>query len=648
MKLLYKLTIIMLFISTVPLIISGYSSINISQEEVVGKIQELQLKSVANINSQVNKYLNDIITNLGFGVGYLKLESLSDSAKRGSLKILYRQFDQISIISLLNGSGKEIIDSVYTRRGKGAQKTPGDRSVSPEELKEFRRQIPFKTALSQGVAMGSVYPSPQREVPLAPLAIAFDVYGGKSKWILCVELSLVKIQEMIENFTLGKRGIAYLVDGEGRLIFHPSRERALSREDMSGVSIIRRFLQQRGSGVMSFVDRDGTVSIGAYGPVGFQDWAVVVQQPQEEALVGIRKMRERIFFWIGVSLLVAVAIGIVFARGVSEPVKKCAQGALEIAKGKFDHKIKVESKDEIGQLAKTFNYMSGELKSSRRQIEKKNEEIRRWNLELQDRVEERTRELKEVHEHLLQTQKMAAVGALGAGAAHELNNPLVGVLGFVQLLLRKKKQEDPDYRALKSIEEQSKRCKEIVHSLLTFSQSQQEDRNYVSLNLNRVLNSALSLVENQIVSQRISIDKQLDPELPDIYGDLGQLQQAFLNIISNARNAMPEGGKLSLTTESDNRKAVRLKISDTGRGIPPGIIQRIFEPFFTTKDNWQGTGLGLAVTHRIVDEHMGTIDVESEPGKGATFIMSFSLESNQKLAAGYHKVEHEAVKAHLI
>ncbi len=647
MKLLYKLTLIMLFISTVPLAISGYSSINISQEEVVGKIQQLQLKSAANINSQVKKYLNDIITNLRFGVEYLKLESLSDRAKRGSLKILYRQFDQISIISLLNSSGKEIIDSVYTRRGKDSRKE-GDRSVSPGELKEFRRHMPFKAALSQGIAMGPVYTSKQREVPLVPLAIAFDIHGGKSKWVLGVELSLAKIQEMIAGFSLGKRGIAYLVDGEGRLIFHPSRERALSREDVSGVSIVRRFLQQRDSGVMSFVDKDGTVSIGAYGPVGFQDWAVVVQQPQEEALVGIRKMRERIFFWIGVSLVIAVGIGIVFARGVSEPVKKCAQGALEIAKGKFDHKIKVESKDEIGQLAQTFNYMSGELKGSRRQIEKQNEEIRRWNLELQDRVEERTRELKEAHERLLRTQKMAAVGALGAGAAHELNNPLVGVLGFVQLLLMKKKEGDPDYRALRSIEEQSKRCKEIVHGLLAFSQSQQEDRNYISLNLNSVINSALSLTKSEIVSQKISVNNQLDPELPDIYGDFNQLQQAFLNIISNARNAMPEGGVLSITTESDDHKTVRLKISDTGRGISQEIIQRIFDPFFTTKDNWQGTGLGLAVTNRIIDEHMGTIDVESELGKGATFILSFSLEDNQKLTGEHYKVEHEAVKAHLI
>ena len=276
MKLLYKLILIMLFISTVPLAISSYSSINISQEEVVGKIQQLQLKSAANINSQINKYLNDIITNLRFGVGYLKLETLSDSAKQGSLKILYRQFDQISIISLLNSSGKEIINSVYTPGGKGSPNTPGDRSVSSEELEEFRRHIPYEAAPSREVAVGPVYTSPQRGISLIPLAIAFDIHGGKSKWILCVELSLAKIQEMIAGFSLGKEGIAYILDGEGKLIFHPSRERALSREDLKGLSIVRQLLQQRKYGVMDFEDKDGTLNIGAYGPVGFQDWIVVV------------------------------------------------------------------------------------------------------------------------------------------------------------------------------------------------------------------------------------------------------------------------------------------------------------------------------------------------------------------------------------
>lgn len=624
MKLLPKLIIIMLFVAIVPLLVSGYFSINISQREVIKQIEELHLKSSKGISEYIDKYIGDIVNNLRLGVNYTRFENLNDQEKVGALRILYNQFTPINILTLLDESGEGIVPSVYLENPEDyGGEIAKHYAVNLEELEQYAHMIPFHAALEAGAAMSPVYVSERKGIPLVAIAVAFDVASREGKWVLAIELSLNEIEERISNFAVGKGGLAFLVDDQGKLICHPQRDRLIKREDMRELRIINEFLGLGTQGVRDFVDKQGIEMIGAFSLVGNLGWGVVVAEPLADAYVAARKMRNQNLFWVGISMVMAIIIGIFFAQSLTEPVKKCVRGALQIAKGNFDEKIKVQSKDEIAELAQTFNYMGDELKSAM-------DEIKRWNLELQDRVEERTRELKETQDQLLQAQKMAAVGELGAGVAHELNNPLGGVLGYVQLLLMEKKEGDSEYTLLKTIERESIRCKEIVQNLLALSQ-QEKGMGLANININQVLEEALAPIEKQLISQKILSVKRLDPDLPEIKGDPSQLQQVFMHIIENARNAMPQGGVLTISTKNDNKKLIMVKISDTGKGIPKEHLDRIFEPFFTTKGDWQAKGLGLSVSHRILTEHKGKIKVTSEVGKGAEFTITFPAVTKTQL-----------------
>jgi len=289
----------------------------------------------------------------------------------------------------------------------------------------------------------------------------------------------------------------------------------------------------------------------------------------------------------------------------------------------------VNRKDELGELASAFNQMTTSLKESRREIEN-------YSRTLEQKVEERTKELKEAQAKLIQTEKMAAVGQLAAGVAHELNNPLGGILGFAQYALSKirnkktKDLTDEDISAysayLKDIEQQSIRCKKIVQNLLKFSRSSKKI-DFEVLDINLVLDDTLMFVQHQLSMSKVRLKKKLESSLPRVNGNAGMLQQVFTNIILNALQAMPQGGNLTVSTAAagypeEGKRGVQVIFTDTGCGIPMENLEKIFEPFYTTKKVGQGTGLGLSVSYGIIKEHKGETKVESQVGKGTTFIIS--------------------------
>jgi len=249
-------------------------------------------------------------------------------------------------------------------------------------------------------------------------------------------------------------------------------------------------------------------------------------------------------------------------------------------------------------------------------------EVKSFSEELEQKVVERTKELQEAQEQLIQSEKLASIGQLAAGVAHELNNPISVMLGFSQAILRKLPEDDPLRKPLATIEREGLRCKGIIQNLLDFAR-----RSKPSLqptNVNEVLEAACALIEHQISLDNVVVTKGYDPHLPQVLADANQLQQVFVNIIINARDAMPQGGTLRLITRSLGDE-VHIIFSDTGIGIPPENIKRIFDPFFTTKEVGQGTGLGLSVSYGIVEQHGGTIEVKSEVGVGTTFIVKLPV-----------------------
>lgn len=323
--------------------------------------------------------------------------------------------------------------------------------------------------------------------------------------------------------------------------------------------------------------------------------------------------------------LVLIVIGFILTllatRIIIGPLLGLAEATRKVSAGDLTSQIEKYSNDEIGDLALSFNEMTKNLKATYEKLEKRTKEL-----------EEANKELKEAQYKLVQTTKMAAIGQLGAGVAHELNNPLGGVLGYAQFTLQKVRKPGftpEDFSTcqtyLEYIEREALRCKTIVENLLKFSRGPKKDLEDVDLN--KVIKDTMSLTGYELRKNKINIIENYDPALPLIKGNFNKLQQVVVNLMLNAGQAMPDGGQLTMITktktDADKKPvAVILEVGDTGCGIAPEHLPRMFEPFFTTKQSAKGTGLGLAVSYEIIQEHRGEIEVKSEVNKGTKFIIT--------------------------
>ncbi|MFH1624988.1 MAG: ATP-binding protein [Pseudomonadota bacterium] len=241
-------------------------------------------------------------------------------------------------------------------------------------------------------------------------------------------------------------------------------------------------------------------------------------------------------------------------------------------------------------------------------------------------------ELKRIERQLQQSEKLATVGELAAGIAHEVGTPLNVILGTAEYLMMEVTEDDPKIEDLKVIISQAEHITKLIHQLLNFSRYNQPE--FKSIDINSLIRDVLKLTDHQISKERIKVATDLQSEIPAIIGDDNQLQQVFINIIVNALHAMPQGGALTISTRldksrfssSNGNRFVAISISDTGLGIPAKHIQKIFDPFFTTKDIDKGTGLGLTVSHRIVEDHGGTIDVQSKVNEGTCLTVRLPIQ----------------------
>jgi two-component system NtrC family sensor kinase len=328
--------------------------------------------------------------------------------------------------------------------------------------------------------------------------------------------------------------------------------------------------------------------------------------------------------FVGAMLLVALCVGAASAvfihRVVRVPVGRLTEGARRIAAGDLDSRVDVASRDEIGALADDFNRMTENLRLARR-------EIAEWSATLEQKVVEKTDELGRAQRQLVQMEKMASLGKLAAMVAHELNNPIAGILTYAKLVERGLRDPDPPAerreeisRYLGVIQKESSRCGDVVRNMLLFAR--RTTARSAPEHVNPIVARSLMLVGHAMRMAGIRAESRpLDGD-DRIVCDADHLEQALVALLVNAVEAMPDGGTLSVRAghaTADGAPAVRIEVSDTGVGIAPEILPHIYEPFFTTKEATSGVGLGLAVVYGIVEEHRGRIEVESEPNKGTTF-----------------------------
>ncbi|MBM4167372.1 MAG: HAMP domain-containing protein [Ignavibacteria bacterium] len=329
-----------------------------------------------------------------------------------------------------------------------------------------------------------------------------------------------------------------------------------------------------------------------------------------------------LFYAIGMILLVSVASSVFLYFIVDKPVKKLYEGTQQISKGNLYYTIAVKTKDELGQLAQSFNEMTNSL----RQAEDINRE---WAKTLEHRIQEKTAELQTIHQQILQIEKMASLGKLSATVAHELNNPLEAILTYAKLIARIIRKEPTQTELLTQITEEieliareTHRCGTIVKNLLLFSKKQIGEMNIVPVQY--VLEKAIELMQHHFQISGVELRTTICDSNPSLLCDENQIQQAFVALFVNAVEALPDGGTLSVSVrELFEEDAITIAISDSGIGIAQEDLLHIFEPFFTTKKEGQGVGLGLSIVYGIVERHGGKISVHSSIGTGTIFTLKF-------------------------
>ncbi|BDQ02729.1 ATP-binding protein [Ignavibacterium sp.] len=355
---------------------------------------------------------------------------------------------------------------------------------------------------------------------------------------------------------------------------------------------------------------------------------IISVQMSTETVDSIINQSTNIFISGVIATFILLVIATIFTirYSVNKPLRKIFVGIQEIGKGNLDYRIELNRSDELGLMAKEFNSMTAKLKSAY-------DEIKDWNENLNKKVEQKNQELKNIYEQIVQVEKLASLGKLSATVAHELNNPLEGILTYSKLVTKKlekfddKEKYDEIIKILQLIADESSRCGRIVKDLLQFSH--QDEIQFVHSSIKDVINRALKLMSHHFQINNVTI--KTDFKVDDIYVecDAQRIEQALIAILVNAVEAMPEGGTITVSLAQEMDNAV-IRISDEGKGIPPEILPHIFEPFFTTKDKVKDTGLGLAVVYGIIQQHGGKVFVEQTSIKGTTFKISLPINHSKQ------------------
>lgn len=299
-------------------------------------------------------------------------------------------------------------------------------------------------------------------------------------------------------------------------------------------------------------------------------------------------------------ILASIGISYAISRSILIPVQKLVSASKELAMGNLNIRVRKTSDDELGELADGFNTMAYALRA-------------------------RDEQLKEyTRKKFMESERLALVGQLAANVAHELNNPLQGIVTYSHLLLEKNIGDEVANQNIQKIVIQANRARDIIRGLLDFSRQRKPEK--TPGNINSIINEGISLVENQALFQNIEIVLNLDEHIPNVVIDSSQIVRVFINLIVNAAEAMEGNGSLTISSSVDHeKKCVQIEVSDTGPGIAEQNLEKIFDPFFTTKETGHGVGLGLAISYGIIKEHKGSISVESELGKGTTFTVRLPI-----------------------
>jgi two-component system NtrC family sensor kinase len=526
-------------------------------------------------------------------------------------------------------------------------------AVTEADLDRVRKNRPLPLGAMGSLGLHVQNDSLPPEAPL--LTVAVDAGDG------LVVSGTLRPTRLLRIFReAGHLYRAILVDERGVVLAHPEAKQVLEARSLHSQPLVRIALESKAERGVREVEQGGQTIIGAYGRVERPRMAILAEVPRSEALRGARELVRRSTLFAGAIVAAALLTSVFLARRLTSPLRRLAEATRDVARGQYIVDLPAQSNDEIGDLTRAFVQMGRDLL-------------------------DREQKLQETQAQLVESAKLAAFGQMGAGITHEVKNPLTGIIGFAQIANMKLlqltgeaggksgainkdgsapvakdgaaapkpteikvdiKSYDTIKQCAQGIEGEAKRCLEIVQNFLRFARRERVE--FKAADVNKVVDDAAKLVRHQLSVNNVRLNVETQT-VPTVQANSGQLEQVVLNLVINAQQAMTSAaaaeaasnpraprkqGIVTVTTRPTERGGVELRVSDNGPGMPAEVRARIFEPFFTTKPKGEGTGLGLSVSYGIVQSHRGKLTVETEVGKGTTFVIELPPEAEGPLSFG--------------
>ncbi len=608
LRLSQKLLLFVLAAAVLPLSFAGFWLLREAERELAWRLEREQRALASAAAEATGTQLALSLESLAQSATLIDWPKVSAAEAEGGLRLLASQSPVVVAATLVDPSRPGVAPMLENLEGRAAVKTKRDALAA---------LLPLATLGTYGepgqMALGAAQDSGGG--PWMPAAIQVGPRGPQAPMVV-LALTLTVLDRWLVEHAPAVTTLE-IVDADGRVVASSQWHQKVTTLDAGRLAVVRAGHEL----ATSLTEQISVAKVP--GRLGL---TAVTSIPLDTARQPIRSLRRSVIGGMGATVLLLIVVSVFFARWLAGRLDQLAGVAEAYAKGDLGQRVVLTGGDELTTLARTFNAMGAELETSRARL-------LQWNDELKKKVDEATAGLRAAQAQLLEAQKLAALGQLGAGVAHEINNPLVGILGNAQLLLMDHASEgDADFSLLKQIEESAQRCREITGQLLRFSQKRGEV-SLAPMDLGALVKKTMVLERDRSVGVTVQV---VVPETPvRIDGDSEQLEQVLSQLCLNARTAMANSPEKRLwVTVQASAEGATLTVADTGKGVARENLERVFEPFFTTKDVWTNIGLGLAVAYRVVQEHEGRIELTSEPGKGAQVVISLKAAGTTHRARG--------------
>mgnify|MGYP000008481818 CR=1 FL=1 len=650
MRIAFKILFTLLFVAVVPVAVSGVTSLWLAREAVTATELEKLSNEAKHLAELSENTILDGVADLTQS-SVLGLHRLSADELQAALWIIYREDVRRNAVALLEvgtdgATGEKVasvVDLVYQETVANQPGLAGHQPFAEKHLDAFLSNAPVMEALAAGKAVSVAYADKERKLPLISMAVAVEGplrATGPAQWLIAVEFSLADLNKRYTE-TLDEGMRAFFVDLDGKAVCHSDPALAYARTSLADHAAVQQLATFDGPLLGSLPQPTVDDRFAAWSRVsrlageGGKTWGVVVERDRKDVLQRVEELVPRTAFWVGTALIMALLSGVFLSRGIAGPLEMLSTVVTRFGGGDAEARSSVRSSDEIGTLARSFNDMADAIKD-------RDDELRSFNDQLQQKVDERTKELRDTQDQLLTSHKMAAVGELGAGVAHEINNPssllllnlpiLKDVYQDAEDILEAHYQEHGDFLIgglaysrmrdeippmLDDMLTGTHRIRRIVDDLRDFARQEPTELSE-TVDLNDVVATAIRLVDNTISKSTHHFNVEYAENLPCFEGNAQRIEQVVINLIINACQALENRDKgVSVRTFYDpSDQTIGLEVIDQGCGIEQENLNRLIDPFFTTKREQGGTGLGLSVSSGIVQAHGGLLQFASTPGEG--------------------------------